>query len=65
MGTRGGGARNVLTMVAVLRPDIMSSLWFLISPHNHLSLKLNADWSKITITGAEESVQTVCDPFLH
>ena len=36
----------MLTMSAVLRPDVTSSFWSLIGPTH----TLDADWSKITIT---------------
>ena len=49
IGYKWRGCRNVLTMDVVLRPDVTSSLWFLIGPH-HPTLTLNADWSNITIT---------------
>ena len=55
---------NVLTMVAVLRPDVMSLLWVMISLHMP-TLTLNVDWSKITITGAEKDVQTVHKHFWY
>ena len=48
IGYKWRGYKNVLTMGVVLRPDVMSSLWFLIGSR-HPTLVLNADWSKITI----------------
>ena len=45
------GCMNVLTMVAVLRPDVTSSLWLLIGPH---PLTLDANWLKIPSQGCRE-----------
>ena len=54
---------NILTMVATLKPDVMSLLWLLIGPRV-TSLTLNANWLKITIArlqrGSRQCMCTQC-----
>ena len=53
------GCMNVLTMVAVLRPDIMSSPLLLIGPNNHLTHS-ECKLAQNNHHKVAERVQTVC-----